>query len=217
MESNTPILVTLTGPSCAGKSHLERLLKERGFASVVSVTTRPPRAGEVDGQHYYFVSPYDFAGMSAGGALVEEVEFNGNRYGVTREEMERVAATGKPIVIVVDPHGAWQYRRFAAQAMWKIVSVFVNNPAEIIAKRFLDRFQQEVAAGNCKALEGYPARLATMMTDEREWVRGVNAHVGYDFVFDRFDGEATAPIVGFLVNHVEAIQGKQAVELEDAA
>jgi guanylate kinase len=205
MESNTPILVTLTGPSCSGKSTLEAMLKERGFASVVSVTTRKPRAGEVDGQHYHFLSEATFVDMADSGEMVEHVEFNGNRYGVTKTEMNRVAASGKPIVVVVEPHGAWQYRRFAAEAKWKLLSLFVNNPAEVLAKRFLDRFQQEIEAGNCKAIESYPARLALMMTEERNWVRN-NFEDGYDFTFDRFDDDSTWPIVNFIVAHVEALR-----------
>jgi len=197
-----PILVTLTGPSCAGKSHLERLLKERGFVSIVSVTTRKPRAGEVNGQHYHFLTDHEFAVLAGAGELVESVELNCNRYGVTKEEILRVAALGKPIVVVVEPHGAKQYRRFTEEAGWNFVPIFINNPPEVIARRFLERYTFDIEAGNCGALAGHPARLAAMMTEERGWVK--NSFLDdYAFVFDRFDDESTYPIVNFIVNHVE--------------
>lgn len=212
--SNTPILVTLTGPSCAGKSTLEKLLKERGFASLVSITTRQPRAGEVDGQSYYFVRREEFSALRAEGHMIESVEFNGNLYGISGFEVERVAALGKPIVVVCDPHGALQFRRYAEHRGWKIVSLFVNAPAETIARRFLDRYRQDIEAGNCRSLESYPSRLAEMMTTERGWVRAAGADSQYDVWFDNFDGDATEPTVNFIVNHVSRME---APPLEEAA
>lgn len=205
-----PILVTLTGPSCAGKSTLERMLKERGFASAVSTTTRKPRAGEVDGQHYYFVSRDEFDAILAEDGAVEHVMYNGNLYCVTKAEMERIAQEGTPIVVVVDPHGARQFRAFAGENGWNVLSLFVDAPPETIARRFLGRFLEDVEAGNCKAIEAYPARLAEMMTTERGWAE----QAYYDVVFDNFDGDATAPVVGFIVSHARAVMES---EVEEAA
>lgn len=217
--SNTPILVTLTGPSCSGKSTLEKLLKGRGFTSLISVTTRKPRAGEVDGVSYYFLDHDEFAALERAGELVEQVEFNGNRYGVTKSEMNRAYETGMQVVVVVDPHGAFQYRQYVERRPeWKILSLFVNAPPETIARRFLDRFRQDIEAGNCKSLESYPSRLAEMMTTEREWTEFQHSLSGqYDVWFDNFDGDATSPTVEFVVSHVDAIKTQQTGGLEDAA
>lgn len=209
-----PTIVTLTGPSCAGKSHLERLLKESGFASVISTTTRPPRAGEVDGEHYHFVSRLEFARLQTNGEFVESVEFNGNSYGVTETEMKRVAAAGKPIVVVVEPHGAKQYREYAMSRDWNILSVFINNPPELIARRFLERFKREVAEGNCDALDSYAKRMAHMAWEEVEWV--ANPTMEYDLWFDHFDGNSTEPITAFVVNHIAELMKHTGDEVEAA-
>jgi guanylate kinase len=54
-------LITLTGPSCAGKTTLEDRLIKAGFDRVISNTTRAPRRGEIDGVHYHFRTPEWFA------------------------------------------------------------------------------------------------------------------------------------------------------------
>ncbi|TMZ64043.1 guanylate kinase, partial [Klebsiella pneumoniae] len=80
-------LTVVSGPSGVGKSsvvaELCRLCPDIYLS--VSVTTRAPRAGEVDGEHYHFVDHERFASMVANGELLEHAEFAGNCYGTPRE------------------------------------------------------------------------------------------------------------------------------------
>lgn len=181
------IIVTLTGPSCAGKSTLERMLKRVGFENVISTTTRPMRGGEVEGQSYHFISKSEFKRLEAQGAFVETVYFNGNYYGISVAEIERVFALGKPVVAVVEPSGLKQIRPFAKDRGWEVFSVWINNPDIVIAERFLRRFDGEPVIG--RSIQTYASRLATMMSKERAWVIEAAMDDGtlYELNLDTFD------------------------------
>ncbi len=104
-----PVIITITGPSCAGKSTLERLLVKRGIAvNAISTTTRPMRTGDVQGESYYFVTREGFEQGLALGNFVEHVEFGGNYYGLSVSEIMRVAERSKPIAVVCEPIGQKQ-------------------------------------------------------------------------------------------------------------
>lgn len=168
-----PFIVILTGPTCAGKSTLEGKLRDVGFASLISTTTRPARAGEVDGKHYHFVNETRFSALQEEGALVESVTFGGYRYGMTKGEIDRHASVGAPIVIVCEPHGRNQIIDYCGKHGWEYHAVYVGNPDRVIAERFLKRFTDELASVGAHAadpvLERYAGRLEQMMTTERAW------------------------------------------------
>lgn len=187
-------IITITGPSCAGKSTLEKMLVERGIAvNAISTTTRPMRAGDVNGQSYYFHSKKVFATGLENGKFIEHVEFGGNYYGMSVPEIERVSALGKPIVIVCEPIGQKQIKTWCAANDVKLVSVFVTNPKRVIADRFMLRLWDELTANRkSAALPGtvlLPAasRLAEMMGTERGWVTEALVDGTYDLSFWRFD------------------------------
>ena len=79
-------LLVISGPSGAGKSTVIGKLMERrdDVCFSVSVTTRQPRQGEVDGRDYFFVTPQHFQELADGGYLLENAEYVGNRYGTPR-------------------------------------------------------------------------------------------------------------------------------------
>lgn len=169
-----PFIVILTGPTCAGKSTLESKLRDAGFASLTSTTTRPARVGEVDGKSYYFVNETRFSALQEEGALVESVTFGGYRYGMTKGEIDRHASVGAPIVIVCEPHGRNQIIDYCEKHGWEYHSVYVGNPDKVVARRFLNRLLHELmevgpaAAG--PVIERYAGRMEQMMTTERAWV-----------------------------------------------
>lgn len=171
--SSTPFIVTLTGPSCAGKSTLEARLKEAGFEAVISTTTRPPRAGEVNGKSYYFIDKSEFKRLKDTGYFVETVEFNGHFYGVSADEIKHVAAQGKPIVVIVEPAGWKQVRAYCIAHGWDIFSVFIDNPGEVIAKRFIERMHADLKLADLgtanKVIDTYSKRLGVMLKDECWW------------------------------------------------
>lgn len=121
-------LVILSSPSGAGKSTLTRRLLDRfpDFTFSVSHTTRTPRRGEVDGEHYHFVSAEDFATLVDEGRFLEWAEVHGNRYGTTIDEVARAERAGKRgVVFDVDYQGARQIKARAPDA----VGIFILPPS----------------------------------------------------------------------------------------
>ncbi|MCP9915030.1 guanylate kinase [Cyanobium sp. ATX-6F1] len=106
-------LTLITGPSGVGKGTLVAALLRRHprIWLSVSATTRSPRAGEVDGEHYFFLSRERFDRQLEAGGLLEWAEFAGHRYGTPREPVERHLAAGHPVLLEIELEGARQVRR----------------------------------------------------------------------------------------------------------
>lgn len=113
-----PRLTVVSGPSGVGKSSVVGLVRgmrpEIYFS--VSVTTRPPRPGEVDGEHYHFVDHAEFERMVDAGELLEHAEFAGNRYGTPRKPVEAALAAGQPALLEIELQGARQVRESMPEA-----------------------------------------------------------------------------------------------------
>lgn len=128
----------ITGPSGVGKGTLIRLLRERvpQLALSVSATTRAPRAGETQGEDYWFLSDEEFAKRVEEGAFVEWAEYSGRRYGTLRSELDRCVAGGIPVVLEIEVQGARQVR----SSMPEAVQIFIAPPsAEALRDRLVGR------------------------------------------------------------------------------
>jgi guanylate kinase len=133
------VCLILSSPSGAGKTTLARGLfaSDASLVSSVSVTTRPPRTGEVDGESYIFVSAEHFEAMRAGGELLESAEVFGNRYGTPAKPVKDALEAGRDIVFDVDWQGA---RSIAAALPEDTVRVFILPPSgEELARRIYTR------------------------------------------------------------------------------
>lgn len=121
------LLIVLVGPSGTGKSTILKQLfaRDARMAFSVSHTTRAPRAGEVDGEAYHFVSDATFDAMVAEGAFAEWANVHGRRYGTARAEIDRLRAAGRDIVFDIDVVGALNLCRAYPDA----VSVFLLPPS----------------------------------------------------------------------------------------
>ncbi len=118
MNENTPgdegELFILAAPSAAGKttlknrlfSHHQELAGRLAFS--VSHTTRPPRAGEVDGRDYYFVGEEEFQSLIAAGAFLEWAVVHGRLYGTSSAEIEKRCLGGSDVILDIDVQGAQQ-------------------------------------------------------------------------------------------------------------
>ena len=106
------LLVILSSPSGAGKSTLARRLMawDPSLRFSVSATTRPPRPGEVEGDHYYFRSKEQFRAMVAAGEMLEHAEVFGNLYGTPRQPIEQAMLAGRDTLFDVDWQGGQQIR-----------------------------------------------------------------------------------------------------------
>ena len=136
------LLLVLSSPSGAGKTTITRLLVERdgNLGVSISATTRTPRANEVDGQHYHFVSESRFDRMVRDGALLEHATVFGNRYGTPRAPVEAALAAGRDIVSDID----WQGTQQVAQSVrGDLVAVFILPPSMAALEDRLRRRAQD--------------------------------------------------------------------------
>lgn len=144
------LLIILSSPSGAGKSTLSKRLMawDTSLRFSVSATTRAPRAGEVDGQDYYFVTREKFLEMVDNGQMLEHAEVFGNLYGTPRAPVEAAMLAGHDTVFDIDWQGGQQIRRSALAK--DVISVFILPPSiEALEGRLRGRAQDsdEVIAG----------------------------------------------------------------------
>lgn len=122
------ILFVVSSPSGAGKSTISRLLLENdpGLTMSVSATTRPPRPGEVDGEHYHFVDVPMFKDMVGKQEFLEWAHVFGHRYGTPRAPVDAALAEGRDVLFDIDWQGAQQlYQRAGGD----VVRVFIFPPS----------------------------------------------------------------------------------------
>ncbi len=135
----------MSSPSGAGKTTLSRQLiaADSNIAMSVSVTTRKPRPGEVDGKDYYFISKEKFERMVAAKELLEWANVFGNLYGTPRAPVEDALAKGRDVLFDID----WQGTQQLAQAMEDdLVRIFILPPnADTLRTRLIGRNQDAAA------------------------------------------------------------------------
>ncbi len=166
-------LFIVAAPSGAGKTSLVRALAadDPAVRLSVSYTTRPPRPGEHDGEHYHFVTRERFQAMVAADAFLEWAEVHGNCYGTGREWVETQLAAGCDVILEIDWQGAQQVRgRFAGT-----VGIFVLPPSlAVLEARLRGRGTDSEAV------------IARRLANAREELRHVD-EFDYVIVNDRFD------------------------------
>jgi len=152
-------LTVLSGPTAVGKGTVVKRLSQQHpeiFVSV-SVTTRPPRPGEVDGVHYHFVSDAEFDALIADGALLEWAIVHGvYRYGTPRDPVMRALDEGRPALLEIDLQGARQVKANCPDARF----VFLAPPSwQELVRRLVGR-GTESAVQQQRRLETAQAELA---------------------------------------------------------
>ena len=120
-------LYIVSAPSGAGKTSLLKAVRSQlvDIKVAVSHTTRAPRPGEVDGEHYHFVSEEKFHEIEEGGNFLEYAEVFGNFYGTSKQSVNRELESGGNVVLEIDWQGAQQVRKIYPQA----VSIFILPPS----------------------------------------------------------------------------------------
>lgn len=162
-------ILTLTGPSCSGKTTLlNELVENHDFKSIVSHTTRPKRPGEIYGKDYYFIPQDVFDLMKSNGKFIESISFNGYSYGVGLEEIEEAHASGKIAVLIVEPNGLIQIMKYAENTDIEVNSVYLGGNIYQLIERYLGRL-----AGEDLGAEGvakrHAKRIQSMINERIEW------------------------------------------------
>ncbi len=141
----TPFPIILSAPSGGGKTAItKRLLESRtdvGYS--ISCTTRAPRAGEVNGRDYHFLSPEEFLRRRERGEFAESADVHGKLYGTLRSEVERVVRSGKHVIMDIDVQGARQFHG----AFPETVLIFVLPPSgDVLLERLRSRNTEDRAS-----------------------------------------------------------------------
>ena len=132
------LLIVISGPSGAGKGTVynEVLIRRPEIQRSVSVTTRAPRKGEVDGIHYYFRTVEEYQRMIADGKFLETASVYSNYYGTPKAPVYEKLALGQDVMFEIDTLGAKQIKSIYPES----VTIFIIPPSfEILEKRLRAR------------------------------------------------------------------------------
>lgn len=173
MRNKRKSLFVVSAPSGAGKTTLCRKLCEMvpDIRHSVSYTTRKPRPGEEDGEHYNFITEEKFRAMVADGEFIEWAEVYGNLYGTSGKAIGEMIGRGLDVILDIDVQGAKQIKGKVPG----IVFIFVLPPSmEVLRDRLTGRMSDSP--------EVVKKRLGEMSNEIREYEN-------YDYVIinDTFD------------------------------
>ncbi|MFO1023124.1 MAG: guanylate kinase [Planctomycetales bacterium] len=181
-------VVVLSGPSGSGKTTIvHRLLTECPVKLIksISATTRAPRKGEIDGEHYYFLSPEEFARKRQNGEFLEcfEVHGTGNWYGTLRSEVARAVR-----------EGGWSLLEIDVQGAQKVISEFPNAISIFLRTSSEDEYERRLRSRGTESEEAIQRRLSNAR-EELKWVH----HYQFQVINDNLD-EAVREICQILSN-----------------
>jgi guanylate kinase len=172
--SRRGLMLVLSSPSGAGKTTLSRMLLEadRDIELSISVTTRKPRRGEVDGRDYHFIDAQAFDAMAKAGELLESARVFDNCYGTPGAPVEAALAKGRDMLFDIDWQGTQQLRERKPK---DLVSIFVLPPSMAALDRRLHSRAQDPH-------DVIRRRMATAVDEMSHWAE-------YDYVVVNNDRE----------------------------
>jgi len=158
------ILFLISAPSGAGKTTLvEALRKNRDLFYSVSYTTRAPRDGEINGEHYQFVSAADFHARIEAGDFLEHAQVHGDRYGTLREPVLTNLKQGRDVLIDIDTQGAATIRNYDDLIIRQaLADIFIMPPD-------LEELRQRLEKRGTESLQQIESRLATARREMELW------------------------------------------------
>ena len=157
------ILFVVSAPSGAGKSTLLNAIRpDADFIYSVSCTTRPPRAGEVEGEDYHFLSGDDFARRVAAREFIEHAAVHGHEYGTLRETVMAQIEHGVDVMIDIDVQGAAQIRAQSGPIAEALADVFIMPPS-------LDELRRRLLKRGTESPEQIELRLANASEEMEAW------------------------------------------------
>ena len=155
------LMFVLSSPSGAGKTTLSRrlLAEEEGVSMSVSVTTRSPRPGEVDGKDYHFVSPEEYQRLIDADELLEYANVFDNKYGTPKRQVMEALDHGHDVLFDIDWQGT---RQLAESCRADLVSLFILPPA-------LDELERRLRARAQDSEEVVTRRMAKAVEEISHW------------------------------------------------
>lgn len=184
------LFITLTGRSCVGKDFLiKKLLDEYGdlFDVLVSTTSRPPRSqDEIDNQVYHFVSEKEFIDMCNADMMMEFRRVKDNYYGITFDELALKRASGKALLMILEPNGVYEMIRKVDAIGMEYFSVFLDAPDSLLLKRLNERSPDS-------------KRAWQIVTEEMKW-KDMYPYQAQFYIENDTDIDMVAR---FIVNHVQ--------------
>lgn len=145
-RKNYPLLIVISGPSGVGKDTIARRVIDtdpKRFYFVVTATTRPPRAGEVHGRDYFFLSPDEFAEMIENNELLEYAVVYNDYKGIPKQQIRDALASDCDVIMRVDVQGAATIRKLVPNA----ISIFLTTETEEELVHRLRERKSETAEG----------------------------------------------------------------------
>jgi guanylate kinase len=158
------ILFVISAPSGTGKTTLcENLRATPDFIYSVSCTTRPPRAGEVNGVDYHFLQPEDFQHRIERGEMLEYALVHGNYYGTLKETVKEALEQGTDVLLDIDVQGAMTIRK-TDDAMLRdsLVDVFIMPPT-------IEELEKRLRKRGTETEEQVQQRLSTGREESKLW------------------------------------------------
>jgi len=158
------ILFVISAPSGAGKTTVVQALRNTGrFFYSVSCTTRAPRAGEIDGTHYHFLSHAEFLAKLEVRHFLEHAQVHGDYYGTLREPVLSNLKNGVDVLIDIDTQGAATIRNFDDPIIRQaLADIFIMPPdVEELRRRLMKR--------GTETAQQIESRLATAMREMELW------------------------------------------------
>lgn len=138
------LLIVLSGPSGSGKNTVCDEVKRRNnnIWESISMTSRKPREGEVDGVSYYFVNDKEFEKNIEEGSMLEWAKFAGNYYGTPKKSVQEHLDKGLDVILVIEIQGALQIKKKLPQALF----VFLLPPSmQELKRRLINRHTESEA------------------------------------------------------------------------
>ena len=154
----------ISAPSGAGKTTLcDALRQTPDFVYSVSCTTRPPRAGEIEGDDYHFISQEDFLARAKAGEFLEYATVHGRYYGTLRKPLIANLKNGVDVLIDVDTQGAAAIRAFDdATIRHALCDVFIMPPD-------LDELRRRLTKRGTETPEQIETRIVTAAREMELW------------------------------------------------
>ncbi|QMV46521.1 guanylate kinase [Wolbachia pipientis] len=194
------VLLVLSSPSGAGKTTISAKLLERSTNLVrsVSMTTRRPRSGEINGKDYFFVTEEKFHELCEAGQMLEYAKVFENFYGIPKDFIEQNLSSGISVLLSIDWQGAFQLFKLMRK---KVVSVFILPPS-------MEELRLRLQKRNSDDASEIERRLA-------EAQKEISKRNKYDYVITNDDIDKSVEEISSILNKERLKKLEEKPSLED--